>query len=313
MDLNELRCFKAVVECGTLSKAAAHLRLAQPALSRKIQKIEHELGVQLLRRTPRGVFMTEAGQVLLNRAIRFADDFDEMRREMARYAERPTGRLKVAIQSPLSLILAPKLLRVFQSEHPEIKLELTEGFSGDLVDALLNSQVDLAVADTPSHAHADLTYTQLWVEPLQLFGAPGRLPRVAAADGEIPLSVISELPIIMPAPRHAIRHLVDAAFKRQQMKFQPAVEVNGAQMIMKLVQENFGFTIMPVTSWTPWITSGELETVKIKPMIRRTISVITKASLLNDPRIIPLRDAILALARTISGEKQFSLAASFHR
>ena len=313
MDLNELRCFKAVVKCGTLSKAAAHLRLAQPALSRKIQKMEHELGVQLLRRTPRGVLPTEAGQVLLDRATRFTLEFDDMRREMARFADRPTGVLRVAIQSPLSLIFAPKLLRAFQKEHSEIRLEFTEGFSGDLIDALLNGQMDLAIADTPSHAHADLTYTQLWVEPLKLFGAPGRMPSTASTPSAISFSELAKLPLIMPAPRHGIRRLVDAAFKRQQMRFQPVIEANGAQMIMKLVRENFGFTIMPVTSWAPWIASGELETREIKPTIRRTISVITQALLLNDPRIIPLRDAILALAPTIAGEEQFGCAASFAR
>ena len=91
MDLKDLKYFRTIAECGSISKAAAHLRVAQPAVSRKILKLEHDLGVQLLRRTSRGVTPTEAGQVLLQRSIDLERSIDETRREVARYAERPTG------------------------------------------------------------------------------------------------------------------------------------------------------------------------------------------------------------------------------
>lgn len=150
VDIKDLRYFSVIAECGSFSKAAAHLRIAQPALSRKIQKLEHALGVKLLRRGARGVTTTDAGQMLLQRAMKFEHDFDEMRYEMARYAERATGMLRVAVQSPLSLVMAPELLRAYRPAHPGVTLELTEGFSGDLVDGLLNERIDIAVVDTPT-------------------------------------------------------------------------------------------------------------------------------------------------------------------
>ena len=306
MDTKDLHAFKTIVECGTFSKAAARLRIAQPALSRKIQKIEHDLGVQLLRRAARGVTPTAAGHALLQRAIKFEHEFEELHREMARHADRATGLVRVAVQTPLSLIMVPELLRQFQTSHPGVTLELTEGFSGDLIDGLLNEQLDLVVADTPTHPHADLTDTRLWVEPLLLVGRPGSLPAARDGNGNLPLRELAGLPVIMPCQRHAIRRLVDAAFDRQRLRFKPAIEANGALMILQLVKTGFGYTLMPSNRVYPWVKNGELEAVGIRPVLRRTMSVITRTEVMDDPRVASLRAVVLSLAPEIARRKQFS-------
>ena len=305
MEVKDLRYFRAIAECGTFSKAAAQLRVAQPALSRKIQKMEHMLGVKLLRRGARGVTPTDAGQVLLQRALRFERDLEEMRHEMARYAERGTGVLRLSIQSPLSLILAPELMHAYQPSHPGITLELTEGFSGDLIDGLLNERSDIAVADTPTHPHADLSYAPLWVETLQLVGPVGGLIDAQFGPGPLPLRELSRVPVIMPCQRHAIRVLVDAAFERQNMRFRPVMEANGALMILQLVKSGFGYSLMPANRAYPWVARGELEAIELRPAIRRTMSVVTRTALLEDPRVASMRQFIIDLAPEIAAKTRF--------
>ena len=299
MDVKDLRYFSTVAECGSFSKAAAHLRIAQPALSRKIQKLEHALGVKLLRRGARGVTTTDAGQTLLQRATKFEHDLDEMRYEMARYAERATGLLRVAVQSPLSLIMAPELLRAYRPANPGVTLELTEGFSGDLVDGLLNERLDIAVVDTPTHPHADLSCAKLWVESLQLVGPVGGMISTWSGKGPVPLRSLTDLPIIMPSQRHAIRVLVDAAFERQHLRFRPAMEANGALMILQLVKSGFGYTLMPANRAYPWVNRGELEAIDLRPAVRRTMSIVTRTALLEDPRVALLRKLVISLAPKI--------------
>ena len=305
MDIKDLRYFKTIAECGSFSKAAAHLRIAQPALSRKIQKMEHTLGVTLLRRAARGVTPTDAGRVLLARALKFEHDFDDMRHEMARYAERATGVLRVAVQSPLSLVMAPELLRAYRPSHPGVTLELTEGFSGDLVDGLLNENIDIAVVDTPTHPHADLSFTKLWIESLQLVGPVGGLIRTRFGNGPLPLRELMEVPIIMPCQRHAIRVLVDVAFERQHLRFRPAMEANGALMILQIVRSGFGYSLMPANRAYPWVSRGELEAIDLRPTIRRTMSVVTRTALLEDPRVAPLRELVISLAPAVEARTRF--------
>ncbi len=300
-----MRIFAIIAECGSFSKAAARLRIAQPALSRKLQRMEHTLGVRLLNRAARGVSPTDAGQVLLARASKFERDFDEMRHEMARYAERATGVLRVAVQSPLSLVMVPELLRAFQPTHPGVTLELTEGFSGDLVDGLLKEQIDLAVVDTPTHPHADLSFAKLWAESLQLVGPAGGLIGTKFGKGPLPLRELSQLQLIMPCQRHALRVLVDMAFERQHLRFRPAMEANGALMILQLVKSGFGYSLMPANRAYPWVSRGELEAIDLRPAIRRTMSVVTRTALLQDPRVASLRDLVISLAPTVQSRTRF--------
>ncbi len=311
MDLKDLKYFRTIAECGTFSKAAAHLRVAQPALSRKIQKLEHSLGVQLLKRTARGVTPTEAGYAMLQRSARFQAELDELQREIARYSERTTGVVRVAFQAPLSLIMAPLLLKEYRAAYPDVVLELTEGFSGDLIDGLLNERIDLAVADTPSHLHADLNDCQLWVETLQLVGPGGGRVIEQFGPGPLPVRDLANIPLIMPSRRYAIRRLVDAAFERQRLKFKPAIEANGAMMILQLVKAGFGYTLMPSNSIYPWTANGELEAIGVRPAIRRTMSVVTRTALLDDPRVAPLRELVRVVAPEIASQKRFGPAALY--
>jgi DNA-binding transcriptional LysR family regulator len=151
----------------------------------------------------------------------------------------------------------------------------------------------------------DLIDTRLWIEPLLLVGRPGSLSAMRDSNGNLPLREIGSLPVIMPCQRHAIRRLVDAAFDRQHLRFKPAIEANGALMILQLVKAGFGYTLMPSNRVYPWVESGELEAIGIRPVLRRTMSVITRTAVLDDPRVASLREVVLSLAPAITSRKQF--------
>ncbi len=311
MDLKELRYFRTIVQCGTFSKAAAHLRIAQPALSRQMQKLEHSLGVELLRRTSRGVTPTEAGQALLHRTIQFEQEIDETRREVAKYADRPTGAMRVAVQMPLSLIMMPELVKAYRTSFPDVVLELTEGFSGDLIDGLLDRRLDAAIVDAPSHLHADLTCSPLWVETLQLVCPAAGAAAEQFGAGPVPLAELAKLPIIMPSRKYAIRRLVDAAFERHRLKFRPIFEANGSFMIFELVKSGFGCTLMPSSGSYPWIVNGELRALDVRPAIRRTINLVTRTALLHERPIVSFRTIVEAIAPRIAGSKRLAHAALY--
>lgn len=311
MDLKELRYFRTIAQCGTFSKAGALLRVAQPALSRQIQKLEHDLGVELLRRTSRGVTPPEAGHALLQRTLRWEHDLEETRREVLRYGAQATGSLRVAVQSTLSLILVPELVKAYRTSFPDVTLDLTEGFSGDLIDDLLEKRMDVAIVDVPSHPHAELNCTPLWVEGLQLVCPPNG--SAVARFGADPVSIaqLAELPIILPCQRHGIRRLIDAAFERHHIRFQPVMEANGAFMIFGLVKAGLGYTLMPACGVYPWIVSGELRALDVRPTIRRTVGIVTRTELLEERRVAAFRTLVKAIVPRVAGSKRFDLAALY--
>src|SRR5271166_2996654 len=131
MELRHLRYFLAVGEALSFTKAAAQLRVAQPALSRRVQDLEDEIGVDLLRRSPRGVTLTAEGKLFLE--------------EVRALARGEYGELHVGyVQVPTAEILPPAFA-AFQKGAPRVKVVLHDLSSDELIAGLHNATLELAV------------------------------------------------------------------------------------------------------------------------------------------------------------------------
>lgn len=111
MELRELRYFAAAVQAGSLTAGAAELRIAQPSLSVAIGRLETELGVQLLTRSPRGVEPTAAGRYLLDASSRVLGDVDDIVRQLRRHGTGMAGTITIAAVPVLMWHAVPRLLR----------------------------------------------------------------------------------------------------------------------------------------------------------------------------------------------------------
>ena len=287
MDLRALLCFRTVAELGTISKASSHLRIAQPALTRQIQKLEHGLGVELLHRMHKGVRPTAAGQLLLDRTSRLEADLAEVRREVTNLSLQVAGALHLAVQAPLSTLLIPSLVSRFLKEHPGVALHVVEGYSADVTEGLLGEKLDVAIVDSPSHANG-LTIMPLWVETLQLIGPPG--PRLAGSADRKPVSLaeVGLLPLVLPTQRYALRRLIDAAFARAGMKARPTLEADGPAMIMAMVRAGLGYTLMPTCGCLAEIRADKLRVRETSPAIERPMAIVTRTSLLDELKVTTL-------------------------
>ena len=276
MDIREIRYFRAIAEHGNFSKAAAHLRVAQPALSRTIQKLEHDLKVRLFARTSKGVTLTSAGSVLLEQTARIEKELEQIRRSMAEFADGVTGRVRVGMQAPLSIILAPKLAHAYRERHPEVKIEFVEAGSGDITERLLEEQLDIAIVDPPRHEHADLLAVPLWSEQLFLVGRPAGVEGFPFPEGPISIDVLQNLPMVMSSDRHAIRRLIDAAFTREHRKFRPVIEADGPLTLISMIREGLGYSILPSVALHAGGSADIFRTEPIAPPILRTVAIMQR-------------------------------------
>lgn len=311
MELRVLRYFRTVVESGSFSKAAVKLMIAQPSLSRQIQALEHELNMPLLRRNARGVSPTDAGKVLLERTLRLEEDMDGIQRTFAMLAQRVVGTLRVAVQAPVSFVLLPGLVRNYRARYPDVRLELVEGFAGDVIEKLLAGVIDVAIVDIPGTPFAELNVTPFWIEIFSLFGwmdAPAVQP-----DRTMPVTLadIAELPLIAPSTRHAVRHLLEAAFERQSLKFRPVLEANGVLMVLELVRAGLGYTVLPASVFRPYSAFSELRSAEIAPVIRRTTSIIVRASVAEDRAVSSFREMALELLPGLTETTRFGPVAIY--
>src|SRR5258708_12960357 len=123
MELRNVRAFVAVADERHFGRAASSLNLTQPALSLRIQVLERELGIQLLRRNAREVHLTPAGEALLVHAKALVQEEDRALREMKDHVAGLAGRLRIAYLNVWNLALPPRTFPAFPPPHPTLSLQ----------------------------------------------------------------------------------------------------------------------------------------------------------------------------------------------
>ncbi len=153
VDFVTLRLFCAVVSAGSITKGAERCHLALSAASRRLSDFEEATGSVLLERTAQGVVPTSAGHVALQHAMRLFQGFEQFSSELKEHSRGARGHVRLwANMSALTEFL-PATLADFMRASPDIRIEVEEQLSGDIVRALLDGLADVGVfaEDTPAH------------------------------------------------------------------------------------------------------------------------------------------------------------------
>jgi LysR family transcriptional regulator, benzoate and cis,cis-muconate-responsive activator of ben and cat genes len=150
MELRHLRYFLAVGEALTFTKAAAQLRVAQPALSRQVQDLEDEIGVDLLRRSSRGVTLTAEGKLFLEEVRELLKRADESVERVRALARGEHGELHVGYAPVPTVEILPPALAAFRKAVPRVKVVLHDLSSDEVIAGLHNATLELGVIVQPT-------------------------------------------------------------------------------------------------------------------------------------------------------------------
>lgn len=149
MELRQLRYFITVAEELHFGRAAESLHLSQPALSKQIQALEDSLEVRLLERTKHWVRLTPAGVKFLETARRILRDVEEGIQITKQVADGQIGRLRVGLTEGTLFSIAPKILRIYREQYPQVELILNNGGTEANVEALRTHQIDVGFVYLP--------------------------------------------------------------------------------------------------------------------------------------------------------------------
>jgi len=145
IDPYSLRLFLAAAKEGSIARAADKEHIAASALSRRIAELERAFGVALLVRSPRGIALTEAGEIAFRRAARIDDDLQALVREVQAQAGQVAGTVRLFANTSSLIGFLPERLKVFRSRHPQVEIELEERTSAEVVRACLGDRADAGV------------------------------------------------------------------------------------------------------------------------------------------------------------------------
>src|SRR5471032_3169147 len=207
MELRQLRYFVAIVDHGSLSRAALNLHVAQPALTQQLRQLEEELGVQLLHRSAQGVLSTDAGKIFYEHAQAIIKQVADARSAVAQSAERPSGAVTLGLPHSISGALALPLLTATRAQYPEITLQLTEELTGNLSEQLKSGRVNLAVLFDDGQL-AQFATTPLVEEELRFICRADAI----YAQGEQALTMTQTLKttLILPGLQHGVRPRIES-------------------------------------------------------------------------------------------------------
>jgi DNA-binding transcriptional LysR family regulator len=183
MEIRQLRYFLAVAEAGHITRAAAQLGLQQPPLSQQIKALETQLGLQLFRRHPKGVTLTDAGRALQADAQRLLLDLAAMEQRLQRMARGEEGRLALGFTSSAAAhAYMPRTLRACRQQHPHITLALSEDNAAEITQAVLAERLHCGFLRVPISRPDGLVFETLFHESA-VVALPGD-HRLAPRPGE---------------------------------------------------------------------------------------------------------------------------------
>lgn len=258
MDVRQLEYFVRIANSGGFNRASAQLRVAQSALSRQVRQLEEELGVALFVRNGRGVQLTPAGELMLERAEFLLRQFRQTREEVAAQADQPRGELALGMPPSLRTMIAGPLLAEFRLLYPAVFISAWESTSMVVRDLVLAGKVDLAVFGTVD-SEPILETQPLFRDDMFVVGSPS-----SELGATIDLPRLSELPLILTSGPNSLRLLVENAAARRNLRLKVAMEANSVPLMIDLVRSGVGHAVLPYSALRQLVEEGQIAAARVR-------------------------------------------------
>jgi len=290
MELRQLRYFVAIVDHGSLSRAALVLHVAQPALTQQLRQLEEELGAQLLHRSAQGVLSTDAGKVFYEHAQAILKQVGDARSAVTQSTTRPSGSVTLGLPHSISGALALPLLLACRARYPEITLQLTEELSGSLAEQLKSGRINLAVLFDDGQLAA-FAGAALVEEALMFIARSGSAH--GPAGERVSLADALAATLILPAQQQGVRPRIESVARAAGLALGQVIEINSIAILKSALLADMGATILPLAPLLAEINAGALLARPIdNPAMARSVHLCAS-------RNIPLTNAAAAVSRLV--------------
>jgi LysR family transcriptional regulator, nitrogen assimilation regulatory protein len=292
MKLRQLRYFAKIVECGSFSRAAAEVHIAQPALSQQVAELEQNLGVMLLHRSARGVRPTPAGRALYTETLEILRHIERLPSIVKSAGGEAQGSVKFGMSSTLAAVLGGPFMDVVKQALPKVILRFVTQDSQTLRAQITEQRIDLALVyeDQPV---IGFVREPLFRQSLYLI----QRKKTARTPQRVTLARLASMPLVLPAYPNLVRKLLDDAFVAAGVEPITVAEADVFSSMLSAVQSGIGDTILPKGDFSDSPGNTNLVAIPIEPPIFLTAVLISsRESALTTP-VDAVRARFIAFAQ----------------
>ena len=271
MNLKSLDYFCQLVIFGNFTRAAAHIGIAQPALSISIRNLEKDLGLKLINRAEKNALLTSEGKVLYRSATKLLEQAKQVELELEEMKDLERGSIRFGVSAMMGSYYFPKVLTCFKQEYPNIKINLIDQGTSTLEKMLLNGELDIAMLRADQQ-NPQCRYASLIEEEI-VVGLSKDHP--LAKNQSISLGLFCEQPLVLFHDDYFLREAVSNYSKKHHIDLDIRMETNLIELQKSLVRNDVG-----ITTCLPMILENEAQMVSIpfQPKIKLTLGLAWKQS-----------------------------------
>ena len=239
--LQQLRHFVLSAKVGNFSKASKDLGIAQPALSQSIVKLETNLNVKLLKRTQKGVTLTEAGKLFFPKVTSILNNLNEAEQDIKSLTNNPSGDVKIFLSPKLAGLISVKLYKLILLKYPKINIQFEEGFGlrgGKLIE---NGEVDLGILPDWNF-NIDVNSKLIVSDNLYFYG---KKDKIHNTNDSIKFSELINYPLILTGAQIVLRQKLNTLSNQLGKKLQIILESESQTYTQSFINEGLAYSIGP--------------------------------------------------------------------
>lgn len=290
MELRQLRYFVAIVDHGSLSRAARVLHIVQPALTQQIQQLEEELGTSLLHRSAQGMQATDAGRIFYEHALAILKQVADAKSAVNQTTDKPSGTVALGIPQSASGALAFPLLTAVRAAFPDIIFQLTEELTGNLTEQLASGRLNLAVLFDDGQLGKFATKPLVEEEMMYITRTDSQF---ACKRKSITLEKALQVPLILPSIQHGVRPRIEQVVRDHGLRTEHVIDITSIAILKSAILADMGATILPMSPLLAEIERGEMRASPISDV------TLSRTVVLCSSKNIPLTNAAMAVEKLV--------------
>ncbi|CAB3749602.1 LysR family transcriptional regulator [Paraburkholderia humisilvae] len=273
-DIESLRIFVAVIEEGSIAAASGRMHLVASAVSKRVSDLEVEAGTPLLYRHSRGVQPTAAGEALYHHAKRLIEHLQQISDELSEYSQGLRGHARIHVNFTAMVLYLPAALHSFLRANPQVRIDMVEKTSDEVVQAIASGIADLGVCAATRDALGGLQVRPYRLDKLVLIVPQAH--RLAERTHIAFDETLDEDFVCMPYGT-SIPKLCRAAAERVGRRLRVRIEVTSFEGVRNMVGAGLGVGVLPEGSVLPYVESAGIRVIELEePWALRPLVIIAR-------------------------------------